>query len=86
LRLWGDAATGRPWLKPVAMLAGLLVFVLLRSIPYVGWVFGVLVTAAGLGSAWLSLRQAPEPVAAAEPSLPAESNVVAKRSPAKARA
>jgi len=54
------------WLKFLAVLAGTLVFVLLRAIPYVGWVFDVLVTAAGMGSAWISIRgmkKKPEQVA-----------------------
>ena len=42
------------WLKFLAMLAGTAVYVLLRSAPYVGWVFDVLFTAAGLGAAWMA--------------------------------
>jgi hypothetical protein len=29
---------------------------MLRSAPYVGWVFDVLVTAAGLGAGWMAYR------------------------------
>jgi hypothetical protein len=47
------------WLKILAFVLGLLFFVLLRSVPMVGWVIGVLVTAAGLGTAWLTYRPAP---------------------------
>ena len=58
------------WLKFLALLAGTVVYALLRSAPYVGWVFDVLVTAAGMGAAWIALRAAgkkPEPAA---PELP----------------
>jgi hypothetical protein len=44
------------WLQVVALLVGLFVYVLLRSIPMVGWVFAVLVTAYGLGMAWNAYR------------------------------
>lgn len=37
----------------VVLVLGLLVFVLLRSIPMLGWVLSVLVTAWGLGAIWL---------------------------------
>ncbi len=53
------------WLDVLALLAGALVYGLLLAIPYVGWVFGVLVTAAGAGAAWLETRanrQAPAPL------------------------
>ncbi len=44
------------WVKIAAILFGAAVYILLRSVPYVGWVFGVLVTAAGTGAAWLAWR------------------------------
>lgn len=44
------------WLKALALLIGMLVFVLLRAIPFIGWIIAVLVTATGFGSAWLAYR------------------------------
>ncbi|MFZ5912121.1 MAG: hypothetical protein ACOYYU_19110 [Chloroflexota bacterium] len=44
------------WVKIVALLLGAAVYTLLRSVPYVGWIVGVLVTAAGTGAAWLAWR------------------------------
>ncbi len=58
------------WLKYLAMLAGTVVFALLRVVPYVGWVFDVLVTAAGMGAAWIAIRDSrkkTEPVASVVP-------------------
>lgn len=48
------------WLNMLFVLTGLLAYVFLLAIPYVGWVFGVLVTAAGTGSAWLAYRAQPQ--------------------------
>jgi hypothetical protein len=39
------------WLDLLALLAGTVIYALLRSVPYVGWVFGVLATALGAGAA-----------------------------------
>jgi hypothetical protein len=53
------------WMDLLALLAGTVVYALLRAIPYVGWVFGILVSAAGAGSGWLAWRQGrhkPEPI------------------------
>jgi len=44
------------WMDVLALLAGTLVYVLLQAIPYVGWIFNVLVTAAGAGAAWLAYQ------------------------------
>jgi hypothetical protein len=38
----------------VALTVGVLIYVFVRSIPMAGWVFGVLVTAWGLGAIWLA--------------------------------
>jgi hypothetical protein len=38
------------------LLLGLLVFILLRGIPILGWVLTILVTAWGIGGAWLAWR------------------------------
>jgi len=42
--------------KFLALAVGLLIYSLLRSIPMVGWVTGVLVTAWGLGAIWVAYR------------------------------
>ena len=47
------------WLAMLALLVGTLIYALLRSVPYVGWVVGLLVIALGMGSAWLAYREAP---------------------------
>ncbi|RLD05921.1 MAG: hypothetical protein DRI56_08755 [Chloroflexota bacterium] len=45
------------------LVVGVLIYVLLRSIPIFGWIVGVLVTVTGLGAMWLVYRpnQAPTP-------------------------
>jgi len=43
--------------KVVPLLLGLLIYVLLVGIPYLGWVIALLVTAVGLGAAWIYYRQ-----------------------------
>jgi len=35
-------------------LLGLILYTFLTAIPYIGWVVGVIVTAFGLGSAWIA--------------------------------
>jgi cytoskeletal protein CcmA (bactofilin family) len=45
------------WMKLLALLSGLIVYVLLAGLPYAGWVFGILATGLGFGSAWLDYRQ-----------------------------
>ncbi len=47
-------------MKMLAMLIGALIYSLLRSVPYIGWIVDVLVTAGGMGSAWLAYRLARE--------------------------
>jgi hypothetical protein len=44
------------WKMVISLLLGTLGYALLRSIPYVGWVFDIVFTAAGLGAAWLAYR------------------------------
>lgn len=46
------------WMDILALLAGSMVYSLLRSAPYVGWIFNVIVTAFGAGAAWLGYRAA----------------------------
>jgi cytoskeletal protein CcmA (bactofilin family) len=45
------------WVSILALFAGTVIYALLRSIPYAGWIIDLLVTAAGMGSAWLALRR-----------------------------
>ena len=52
------------WLDIMAVLVGSLLFVLLRSIPYVGWGIGLLVIAAGMGASWAAYRKQAQPVPA----------------------
>jgi len=42
--------------NPLAMIIGLVFYVLLAAIPILGWVIGILVTVLGLGAAWLFFR------------------------------
>lgn len=45
----------------IALLVGVIIYVLLRAIPILGWLISIVVVAAGLGAAWLysrSLRKA----------------------------
>jgi hypothetical protein len=43
----------------ISLLLGLFIYVLLRSIPILGWVIGVVVTLLGLGAVWLVYRDSP---------------------------
>ncbi len=45
------------WLGLVALLVGTILYTFLRAIPYAGWIVDILVTAAGMGSAWLAWRK-----------------------------
>jgi cytoskeletal protein CcmA (bactofilin family) len=48
------------------LLLGLVLYVLLRSIPTLGWVFEVLIVILGLGAIWVTFRDGRLPAAAAE--------------------
>ena len=78
------------WLDLLALLAGTVVYALLRTLPYVGWVFDLLVIAAGMGSAWMAYRsmtakpQAVIPVEEKPVIKPARGPVGKKRLPGKA--
>jgi hypothetical protein len=45
------------WVNALALLAGIAFYALFHSIPYVGWVFSLIFTALGFGSAWLARRE-----------------------------
>ena len=51
------------WMAVLTLFVGTLIYTLLRSVPYVGWVIGLLVIAAGMGSAWLAHREQPQTAA-----------------------
>jgi hypothetical protein len=53
-------------------LLGVVLYVLLRSIPVLGWLIGLLVTFVGLGAMWLLLREARS---ATEPTLGQEAGI-----------
>lgn len=60
------------------LILGLVVYVLLRAIPILGWVISIVVTAWGIGGAWLAWRQRralAQPIAAVEvpPAMDAQS-------------
>jgi hypothetical protein len=44
------------WIDLLALLSGTILYVLLRSIPYAGWVFDIVATAAGAGAAWTTYQ------------------------------
>lgn len=52
----------------LAFATGILIFILLRSIPMLGWVVGVLVMAWGLGAIWLAYRTREAPPLAEPPA------------------
>jgi hypothetical protein len=73
-----DKLNSSTWAKILALVLGLLAYVLLRSVPYIGWVFGVLVTAAGMGMTWLSYRTKPDLAPTVLPLQPAAAEVQKK--------
>ncbi len=58
------------WLDVLALLAGTLMYALLTAIPYLGWIFAVLTTAAGAGAAWLAWRESRQPAVVESPTAP----------------
>ena len=57
-RFQGEAAAApMGWHQSWPLLVGLLLYVLVVGIPYLGFVVSVLVTLLGLGAMWLSLRE-----------------------------
>jgi hypothetical protein len=61
------------------LLLGLVLYVILRSIPMLGWAIEVIVTLFGLGAIWVALRDQRQPetqaIAEAVPDLPAEDDI-----------
>ena len=78
------------WLDLLALLAGTIIYCLLRTIPYAGWVIDILITAAGMGGAWIAYRERGRRLPAAAPAkvVPAARSArpVAPVKPAKAAA
>jgi cytoskeletal protein CcmA (bactofilin family) len=66
------------WINLLALLAGTVVYALLQSIPYAGWIIDLLVTSAGMGAAWMAWRASQQ-----KPIITAEEPVVAARKPKK---
>ncbi len=58
------------WLQGLALVVGLLLYILLAAVPYVGWIITLLSSAAGLGSIWLAWRASRQPVMAAVEAPP----------------
>jgi cytoskeletal protein CcmA (bactofilin family) len=52
----------------LSLMLGLLIYVFLAAIPILGWIAGILVTALGIGAAWLFYRSQRNPVALPEPT------------------
>ena len=55
--------------KALPLLLGLVIYVSLVSIPYVGFFIGLVVTLLGLGSLWLTWKQAPHTLEAEAESI-----------------
>jgi len=67
-RLMPKADIYRIW----PMVLGVVLYVLLASIPYLGWVVAALVTFFGLGALWMSFRPGHKLLPTAEPAILAE--------------
>jgi hypothetical protein len=61
------------------LLLGLVIYLLVRAIPWLGWAVGVIVTLVGLGAIWLGLSQ---PKAAVEMAVPPASENAVESAPA----
>lgn len=73
---------GTWWIAALVLLVGTLLFTLLRSVPYVGWIIGLLVIALGMGSAWLAFRERPSAASATPAPAPAPAPRLARKSAA----
>ena len=69
--IFSKVAPGALQYRVLPLLLGLLIYVLLAAIPYLGIFIGLVVTLLGLGAIWLSRKQAPQPVEAVEETAPA---------------
>jgi hypothetical protein len=69
--VFSKVAPGALQYRILSLLLGLLVYVPLASIPYLGSFIGLAVTLLGLGAIWLSRKQAPQPVEAVVETAPA---------------
>lgn len=58
----GQFSAGAVEHKVWPLLVGVTLYVLLRSIPFLGWVIGVIVTLLGLGAIWLVFSEEHQPV------------------------
>lgn len=54
-----------------ALLAGVLIYVILRAIPILGWVIGLLATLLGLGALWFAFQSYRKPLPALAEQTPA---------------
>jgi len=61
-KLAPQAAESKIW----PLVLGVVLYVLLRAIPVLGWVIGVIVTLLGLGAMWLVFREWQKPAGAGE--------------------
>jgi len=64
-------ASGALRYRIVPLLVGLIIYVPLASIPYVGFFIGLAVTLLGLGSIWLARKQVPQLLEAVTEAIPA---------------
>jgi len=64
-------APGALQYRILSLLLGLLIYVPLASIPYLGSFIGLVVTLLGLGAIWLSRKQASQPVKVVIETMPA---------------
>jgi hypothetical protein len=69
--IFSKVAPGALQYRVLPLLLGLLIYVPLAAIPYLGTFIGLVVTLLGLGAIWLSRKQAPQPVEAVVEAVPA---------------
>ena len=69
--IFSRVAPGALQYRVLPLLLGLLIYVPLAAIPYLGSFIGLVVTLLGLGAIWLSRKQAPQPVEAVVEAVPA---------------
>jgi len=69
--IFSRVASGALQYRILPLLLGLLIYVPLASIPYVGFVIGLVTTLLGLGAIWLARKPAPQPVEAVVETAPA---------------